>query len=249
MSEQATKQDIEMEKKDALETMGGFGLIDILESENDETMLLVDDVNDVLIDLIIDFPDFKTDLERALYHNQEKLTHKKFLMDGSPATPSVSNWLKHFIKLQGTSIFSNLDISSYFIKTQNTQSLDELEKRLLGKLLILFRNLKFFPESMKGVPEDKWEIFPMDYEKERRSGINEKENLGPPKTEEEKKVEELQRIENDFAPTGLEHLALEEEIMKTKKIEELIYSAKDFPENSLERRAIEEEVARLKKQQ
>ena len=90
---------------------------------------------------------------------------------------------------------------------------------------------------------EEWEIIPVKKEKEV---IGQTRKIwGPPKTEEEKKIAELRRDEEQFSEGGLERLAIEEEIDNKKKLESLKIEANKYIEGSLERMAVEEEIRRF----
>ncbi len=206
---------------------------------------LLEELNDDIIELIAKDQNFKKDLEKALYKNLEKLTHKEFTSGGKHHTPSVRNWLKDFISQQGSGMFDNVALSHYIANSSNVKILNEKEKRLVQKLLLLYRNLKFFPQSLKDVPVEQWEIIPI--EKEGEELIKNKRIIGPPKTKEEKKIDELKEIEEKYTEEGLERQAIEEEISDKKKIEDLRIMANNFQKDSLERQAIEEEIKKLER--
>ena len=89
---------------------------------------------------------------------------------------------------------------------------------MLRKVLKTYKNLVFFPDSMKDVPMENWEILPIedfvDKKNIPRKKIIKKENVGV-----DKKTDQRQ-----------------EEI---KILKELL---KKYPKKSLERKAIESEV-------
>lgn len=147
------------------------------------------------------------DLVKMLFTNQEKLTSKEFILDGKKQEPTISNWLKDFIKNNGGSIFDNLTLSQYLAKSENAKKIDVEEKRLLHKLLILYRNLKFFPESMGKTPTEEWEIVPLDdEEKPVRKNIK----IGG----EDERVVELRNLLEQYEPGSIERRAIEEELRK-----------------------------------
>lgn len=105
-------------------------------------------------------------LLKIFYSNQEKLTGREFILDGRQTEPTVANWIRDFIKSEGSDIFNELALSKYLINSANAKLLNEEEKKLLRKLLALYRNLKFFPESLADLPPEEWEIIPMEKTKE-----------------------------------------------------------------------------------
>ena len=114
------------------------------------------------------FQAFNTDdvledkVESFLYNNQEKISEHRLVMDGHPASPSIANWLKDFIKKYGSDIFNEVSLAEYLSSAPNISVITLAEKELVRKVLKLYRNLVFFPDSMNGVPVEQWEIFPVD---------------------------------------------------------------------------------------
>ncbi|MCX6798200.1 MAG: hypothetical protein NTX66_03260 [Candidatus Falkowbacteria bacterium] len=118
--------------------------------------------NESLIDLIKEDNNFRRELETALYHNQEIITPGKITLNDSEVSPTISNWLKDFISENSSEVFSNVVLVKYITNNRNVKKLKESERELIKKLLKLYRNLVFFPESMENVPLEEWEIFPID---------------------------------------------------------------------------------------
>ena len=169
-------------------------------------------------------------LEQALMANQEKIGHL-----------SVANWLKDFISLKGADLFDNIALTGYVMHSQNCQKLNDDDRRLIGKLLALYRNLKFFPESMPNDIGEGWEIIPTDSEVHEL----ERQPLSIPKTEEERKIEALQAEMKKHQGDKLEKKVIEEEIEKAKKLEGLKIMANRYAVGTLERKAIEDEIRKL----
>ena len=209
-----------------------------LDASSDEIMDILDDYNGVLILLIDEDQKFRKDLENALFLNQEKLTQKSFSLDGKPTEPTISNWLKDFIKISGGGFFDNLAMTKYVTLSANVKVLDTNEKILITKLLKLYRNLKFFPESQKSVPIEKWEMFPLNREYFTKGGYH-------PNTETNIEREGDMRSEN-LSVTEARNLS--EVSDKEKMLETLHRMRESFPEGSLERRAVEEEMDKLERQ-
>lgn len=227
------------EKEDSLKIFKSSIKNLLLNSDKD----ILEDYNLTLLELMTDDVKFKKDLENSLYHNDEKLTVSKFKLIGKIEKPTIGNWLKDFIKRNGTNLFSDVVLTEYITKSENTKKLYKNERILLSKLLQLYRNLKFFPESQKGRREDDWEIIPS--EEIKMSAIPDKKILTPPKTTAEKNIEIMKEESKDFKDNSLEKLAINEEIEHEKKIEELRFMATKFAEGSLEKKAIEEELHKM----
>ena len=233
------KYNEQKEKEDSREIFSGMLSCFLADHINP----FLEDYNSNLIQLFVDDPNFKNELENALYNNGEFFTHEQFQLDKKPQSPTIGNWIQDFIKVYGSGMFNNLALTKYVTESKNAKLLGSEEKKLVQKLLQLYRNLKFFPESLKDMPMEEWEIIPVNREKEV---IGQTRKIdGPPKTDEEKKIDELRREEEQFSEGGLERLAIEEEIDKKKKLESLKIEANKYIEGSLERMAVEEEVRKL----
>jgi hypothetical protein len=143
----------------------------------------------------------KSELLNLLLQNQERLTKKNLVIASKNEPSTVSNWIKEFIKNMGSGLFNNIMLSQYFINSENARKLDAEDKKLLNKLLTLYRNLKFFPESMGDLPVDQWQIFPLD-EEDNKKDYDEKYRI------------ELKKIAQKYPPGSLERRAVEEEMRK-----------------------------------
>ena len=194
---------------------------------------------------VLVFEDKQKQLLNALYENKEIITDKEFIRDDKALKPTVENWLKDFFKKKGSSMFNNVALSDYIINSENTKKLDSRERTTLRNLLALYRNVKFFPESMGDTPDYEWEIIPS--EKSYEALDKARRVSGPPLTEEEKSIEELKSAEEEYEEGGIERLALEEEIDKKAQIEGLEIEAKKYKEGSLEYKALMEEIEKLKR--
>lgn len=153
------------------------------------------------------------DVLKILLLNQERITHKKFLIDERPHSPSIANWLKDFIKVNGSEMFDNLVLSEYLINSQNAKKLDREEKNSLRNLLLLYRNVKFFPESMEDVPPEKWEIIPLSHTDNQKIRREDLKNVVPGKNRE---IDELRKMASEYPKGSLERKAIEEEIDRLK---------------------------------
>lgn len=200
-----------VERKETIELFTD-SLVAVLEMDQPEDAELTENYNITLMRMMLEDDSFRVELAKALQNNQEKLTFKKFELDGKPKRPTVANWLVDFIKQFGAEMFDNLNLSRYLINSKNAKLLDENEKELVKKLLLLYRNLKFFPESMKDRIVGEWEIFPI--EQEESLGKIRTEKIGIPKSEEERELEELKKLAEQFPEGSLERRAVEEEISK-----------------------------------
>jgi hypothetical protein len=171
--------------------------------------LILEAINKRIFFILAHQPDFKKELENTLYENIERLGSAPLLVDGRQATNNIANWLKNFIKQEGASMFDQLTLSRFVSNNANTKTMDEEQKKLLIKILLIYRNIKFFPESMPSDDGEDWEILPAEEEIEAKQARVEKRLEGR-----EKKLKELQEIAEQFAPGTLERRAVDEEIRK-----------------------------------
>ena len=188
----------------------------------------IQDFNVAMFQAFIEDDTLSDKAESLLYNNQEKLSNHQIVIDGHPASPSIANWLKDFIKKYGSNIFNEVQLAEYLSESVNIKSLKPEEKELVRKVLKLYRNLVFFPESMDGIALDNWEIFPID----RRETI--KTAKTETAIETETTAETAAEVETDSAITE-----------RQKTIFDLQKNLTKYPTNSLEYKAIHQEINRL----
>ena len=223
--------------------------IDILNNSlasliNDGSEGALINLNGGLIYLLYNVDGFKNLADKAIITNPQKITHKKFSLDAKELSPSVENWLKHFILVQGTGMFNNLELTKFISESDNGKRLNDGEKRAVSKLLQTYRNIKFFPRSMQDLPPEQWEIIPIEKKEEpsRVPKIDKTQKSGR-----EALIDELKGNINDYAQGSLEREILEEETEKDREHHKLLLLAKKYPEGSLERKAVEDEIGKLER--
>lgn len=218
----------------------------LIEEFNDHP-IIASAVNYKIFNILSEDIGFKKSLENVLYKNLEQLTRKEFILDEKKAFPGIANWIRDFLKVNGSEFFDNVVLSRYMTTSSNVSKLDPEEKILVKKLLLLYRNLKFFPDSMPSDDGTGWEMLPIGAVETKDKIEKIKELSGPPKTEGEKEIEGLMREEEGYPENSLEWKVLEEEISKKKEIENLQSEANKYPVGSLERKALEAEIKKLLK--
>jgi len=129
---------------------------------NDTGVESVTNLNGGLINLLTNKPDFHNKITKTLLANQEQITTQNITWPEGVEKGTVANWLKDFIKENGSDIYNSVVLSRYLATSANPQLLSEDERRLVRRLLRLYRNLVFFPDSMNDVPAEDWEIVPVD---------------------------------------------------------------------------------------
>jgi len=175
------------------------------------------DFNIALFQAFNEDEDLEDKVETLLYNNQEKLSSHQIILDGHPASPSIANWLKDFIKKYGSDLFNEVILAEYLSQSPNIKILKPEEKELVRKVLKLYRNLVFFPESMDGVILENWEIFPVS----RNETINKPEKIvvsnDPIITERQKTIFDLQKNLTKYPTTSLEYKAIHQEINRLSR--------------------------------
>jgi hypothetical protein len=170
-------------------------------------------------------------LSKNFVNNQERLTSGSILSEGKEVAPTVANWLKDFISVSGSGIFDDLALIQYLSNSSNVKRLDEKDKNLLRRLLRLYRNLVFFPNSMGNLPVEDWEIIPID------------------KKEDEKKIREDVLAAPSPKATGVRILSAAASPLPDKlaTLTELEKMLPQYPAASLEHKAVSQEISRFKK--
>jgi len=181
-------------------------------------------------------------VESLLYNNQEKIGDHQIILDNHPASPSIANWLKDFIKKYGSDIFNEVILAEYLSQSLNVKQLKPNEKELVRKLLKLYYNLVFFPESMDGVPLENWQIFPIDEQYLKTKNQVAAQNNDLSKNEETDKTN-LSKI-TEVSPV-LETTSEPVVSERQKIIFDLQKNLTKYPVSSLEYKAVRQEINRL----
>jgi hypothetical protein len=182
-------------------------------------------------------------LFKILLDSSEQLIETPILLEKKKVVATVSNWMKDFIKNLGTEIFDNVVMTKYLTTSENCKKLNSQDREKVKNLLLLYRNLRFFPISQGDKDPDEWEIIP-----ENRELVVDKryeKTLSIPKTTEEKTIEQLVAKKQELGEANLAGKVVEEEIDNTKKVEELKIMLNKYKDNSLQKRAIEEEIRKF----
>lgn len=211
----------------------------------EEDRFTLQDLNYDILDLFKEDPDFQKSLENSLYKNEQKLTSKVFKLEEKEANPTVANWLRHFIKSEGTEMFDNVKLSQFLAQSENVKRLDEEEVELVKRLLLLYRNLKFFPESLKDLPAEQWEIVPIRTEENYEKKIEKSDKTDRYSSDEGSLPEEEKEIKQEKQEKEISSAGIDKE--GSSRLEELKKYREQYPEGSLERKAIEGEMEELEK--
>ncbi len=208
----------------------------ILRSESYEA---ASGLNRSLIYLLFNDKDFKDNALRKLFANREMIGSEKINVDDKEVSPSISSWLKDFIKKNGSSFFDDIVLAQYLNTSENAQKLNPEDKELLGNLIRFYKNLAFFPESMDNTLPHQWQIFPFKEDEtsslqklEIPNNISDSPELGnddvlsnnkyqPEASKDSEEIKELKTLMSNYPPASLERKAILEEIKRLEAREEV----------------------------
>ncbi|HOZ53348.1 MAG TPA: hypothetical protein PK142_01560 [bacterium] len=229
---------------------------DLLSVLSDDDISGPQKINGSLIYLLINKKDSLNKFIRTFLINQEQISSQRILLDGKEQDPTIANWIKHFVKENGSGIPGNIALAKYLTSSPDVLSLKEDEKKILKKVLKLYKNLVFFPDSMSNIPRDDWEIIPVDRDSNFvNKNIDEKNTVvqdikksikdnKPAIKKEEIKVEKKAELKNE--EIKINETIKEAENPEIIKLQEMLAK---YPEGSLERRAIESEIKKISNKQ
>jgi len=172
------------------------------------------ELNGGIIALLFADANFKNVVAKDIANSQERLFAKEIEVDGKRFAPTVSSWINNFISVHGSGFFSSIILSDYITNSKFAKNLENSEKELLIKLLSLYRNVKFFPQSLENISPEKWEIFLLD--KQAQSPFMARQPLAAPRSQEEAEIANLEKMAEGYELGSLERRAIEEEIRKMK---------------------------------
>lgn len=209
-------------------------------------------LNIVIFKLLNSNEDLEEKIINLLYNNDETLTITRLILDEREVAPTISNWLKDFIKLNGSELFDDLVLAQYLSTSVNTKKLSRVEKELVGKLLKLYRNLAFFPESMDNLALEDWQIIPVDREKEEEFNdvLSEEKPVVRTKPATPKPiVKTAPKIGVKLVEPKISQTAKIEKVEKQENnsFDELKQTLAQYAADSLEYKAVLQEIGRLKK--
>lgn len=189
-------------------------ILAVIKSDNTK----IKDFNIALFKTFNEDEDLEDKVESLLYVNQERLSSKPIILDKQLVSPTIANWLKDFIKRYGSDLFNEVTLAEYLSQSENIRNITAKEKELVRKVLKLYRNLVFFPESMDGVLLDNWEIFPIEQpDISFKPEIVSVESEPPIVSERQKTIFDLQKNLTKYASNSLEYKALQQEINRLSR--------------------------------
>ncbi len=172
--------------------------------------------------MLINVPEFPKEATKALLLNQEKITSNKIKLNDKIVEPTIANWLKDYNYQFNLSEFSTLNLTKFISSSINCQKLAEKEKSYVARLLQMFLNIKFFPDSLKDQMIENWQIFSLpEVKKEKFSKVINKDIKKEEVVDVSRKVE-LAGVSQKLANydwdkiKGLERRALLEELGVSK---------------------------------
>lgn len=198
--------------------------------------------NDILEERVIE----------AFYKNKELISNETINVEEKEKPASIENFLKDFIKINGSDMPDNLVLANYLNTSKNVKKLSENEKNILNRVLKTYKNLVFFPESMEGVPMEFWEVIPVkDVTGEVFDVLDDKKNTNFDKDLKLKIKESQEKRIKDLSEekTKKQQKTKKQELKQIKEssISELQKMIDDYPKGSLGYKAIKQEIDRLKK--
>lgn len=189
-------------------------ILAVIQSDNTK----IKDFNIALFKTFNEDEDLEDKVESLLYVNQERLSNKPIILDKQLVSPTIANWLKDFIKRYGSDLFNEVTLAEYLSQSENIRNITAKEKELVRKVLKLYRNLVFFPESMDGVLLDNWEIFPIEQsDVSFKPEIVSAESEPPIVSERQKTIFDLQKNLTKYSSNSLEYKALQQEINRLSR--------------------------------
>lgn len=224
------KIDWSVEKEEMLKIFRN-GLADILSADIPQ-----EEFNDVLVYLLLDQGEpFRAELEKNLLANNEVLTFANFVSGGRQVSGVISAWLKNFISEVGSINFDNLALTKFLTSSVNAKILNQEEKNIVKRLLQLYRNIKFFPESMPNDTGEGWQI--LSFEAEDNNKL----------VQAKVKIESLPRQVAESAKAIKPAAEVQKDKETASQLEQLKGIAEKYPPKSLSRKAVEEEINKLSK--
>lgn len=220
----------EKEERDYIIDLLSDNIIDILKTKSFSASSAL---NSGFIYLLFNSEGFKEEASRVILSSKELISKKNIVVDGKEIAPSIANWIKDFIKINGSDMFSEITLAQYLDTSANASKLSASDKSLLSGVLHLYRNITFFPESMEGLLPEKWQIFPFELPEDsllKRGKTVEKSDDSVKADIPKKETAAVETPEKEFL-SGISMLS---------------EALKNYRPDSLEYKAIEEEIRRLK---
>ena len=200
---------------------------------------LAKEVNKTIFATFVFDETFQDELLKIFLFNEETIGNSRIFLSGRDVIPTIGNWIRDFIVKYGSDTFSDVALAEYLSSSQNVKNLKSEEKESLRKVLRVYYNLSFFPDSVDNLTPDNWQIIPVDKlasdeifdvlsdEKPKPSATPIPQNVNPqiitqteileeaavPElTERQKTIFDLQKTLTKYSPSSLEYKAIHQEI-------------------------------------
>lgn len=131
----------------------------------DDDEIIKEEYNEILRDEFVILEDFTPEeAVKQLMANEKNVTSAMIKLGDKSVASSIANWIQDYVHFSGSSLadFDSLKLSAYISNSPNVQGLTQNEKERIRKLLRLYSNLKFFPDSMGDKEITSWDFFPME---------------------------------------------------------------------------------------
>ena len=96
-----------------------------------------------------------------LEKNNEQLGDQPISLAGREVLPTIANWLKAYQRYQETGFGESIALSKFLTVSENGKNLTAANREKLRSVLVLYRNVQFFPDSMLDIPVADWQFVPV----------------------------------------------------------------------------------------
>jgi hypothetical protein len=219
-------------------------LIELLKADSPAASVCL---NSGLIYLLFNSEGFKDEADKIILSSSELIGTRNIIIDGREVAPSVANWLKEFIKKNGTDLFNDIALAQYLDNSENVKKLSGYHREILSNLLRFYKNITFFPESMSNVLPDKWQIFPFSFPEEDLGSKKSVSAILEPPVVSPIITEPVTAAATNSIPVPTPTPNSSPTALEDKDLLGLKIALKKYPPVSLEYKAIMEEIRRLEK--
>lgn len=232
-----------LNSKDEVIKIFHSGLASILKNQTSENNKFLNQINEAVFFWLSKDGLFQNSLVKSFVNNEEILTTNRLNFEGQEITPTIAHWLKVFINRVGADTCNELIIAQYLSDSPDIKKLSIEEKNFVRKLIRVYYNLAFFPDSLKDITLENWEIIPTN--KIKNDEI--KKELKVPSPAVSKKiaspaVTQAKIISSELAVKNTEMNSADENLLQ-----ELELAIQNYSEQTLEYKVLNQEIKRLKK--
>ncbi len=225
------------------------GLAELLKNKIIESSI-IEDYNEAIFYWLSKDGLLQESLSKSLLANQESILSARLLFEDKDVAGTISNWLKDFIKTNGSEIFNDLVLAQYLSTSANAKKLNSEDKNLVRKVLKLYRSLAFFPESMENLAISDWQIIP--YDKSENNHQEMRDVLDDEETQTQTKIQTSVAPSKSLRPVkpvmSVKFKAPATPVNnETSTLFELQDALKSYTPDSLEHKAVAQEIERLNK--